>query len=409
MFSLMEGRHTHPSTLYPGGVGTVPSNQLFTEYQRRLTTYAEFMKKCLPLHNDLFDFFYEALPGYEKVGQRRVLLGCWGAYNDPGVCDYRYEHMTDWGRAMYVTPGVIVDGKHVTTDLVDINLGIRILLGSSFYDDWQNQEIFVDHDPLGNPVDRNHPWNQTTIPRPQKRNFDGNYSWVMSPRWYDRNSGEHLALDTGGGPIARLWSTALAGLVDIGYIKSTGHSVKIYLPKTRTKPEVEFEWQIPKWSNALERDRSRTYFQAYCAAAAYYFLDRAFAELAAGRTRTWTEFTVPDEAIGCGFHEAVRGVLSHHMVIRDRKIANYHPYPPTPWNASPRDIYGTPGPYEDAIQNTPIFEENGPDNFKGIDIMRAVRSFDPCLPCGVHMYVGGGKTLKVVHSPMFGVGQMAKD
>ena len=112
---------------------------------------------------------------------------------------------------------------------------------------------------------------------------------------------------------------------------------------------------------------------------------------------------MPDEAIGCGFHEAVRGVLSHHMVIRDGKIANYHPYPPTPWNASPRDIYGTPGPYEDAVQNTPIFEENGPDNFKGIDIMRAVRSFDPCLPCGVHMYLGGGRELERIHSPMFGV------
>ena len=58
-------------------------------------------------------------------------------------------------------------------------------------------------------------------------------------------------------------------------------------------------------------------------------------------------------------------MLSHHMVIRDGKIANYQPYPPTPWNASPRDVYGTPGPYEDAVQNTPIFEENGPENFKG--------------------------------------------
>ena len=95
--------------------------------------------------------------------------------------------------------------------------------------------------------------------------------------------------------------------------------------------------------------------------------------------------------MSCGFHEAARGVLSHHMVIREGKIANYQPYPPTPWNASPRDTYGTPGPYEDAVQNTPIFEENGPENFKGIDIMRAVRSFDPCLPCGVHMYTGGGR------------------
>ncbi|HEY4904053.1 MAG TPA: nickel-dependent hydrogenase large subunit [Candidatus Sulfotelmatobacter sp.] len=403
MFCLMEGRHVHPSTLYPGGVGTVPTVQLFTDYIVRLMKYVEFMKKVLPLHDDLFDFFYEALPGYEEVGRRRILLGCWGSFNDPEHCDYTYKNMTHWGRKMFVTPGVVVDGKLVTTDLVDINLNIRILLGSSYYDDWKNAETFVKTDPLGNPVDKNHPWNQTTIPRPQKRDFAGKYTWVMSPRWLDKRTGDHLALDTGGGPIARLWATALAGLVDIGYIKSTGKSVKIYLPKTMSKPEVEFEWKIPQWSNAIERDRARTYFQAYAAACALHFAEKAMAELHAGKTKTWSDFKVPEEAIGCGFHEAVRGVLSHHVVIRKGKIANYHPYPPTPWNANPRDIYGTPGPYEDAVQNTPIFEENGPDKFKGIDIMRAVRSFDPCLPCGVHMYLGGGKVLKTHHSPMFGV------
>jgi len=403
MFCLMEGRHVHPSTLYPGGVGTVPTVQLFTDYMVRLMKYVEFMKKVVPLHDDLFDFFYEALPGYEKVGQRRILLGCWGSFQNPDVCDYTYKNMDKWGNAMYVTPGVVVDGELVTTNLVDINLGIRILLGSSYYDSWENGEMFVRHDPLGNPVDRNHPWNQTTTPRPQRRDFKGNYSWVMSPRWYDKRTGDHLALDTGGGPIARFWATALAGTVDIGYIKATGKSVKIYLPKTAGKPEVEFEWKIPKWSNAIERDRARTYFQAYSAAAALYFAEQAMRELHKGNTKTFREFKVPEDGIGCGFHEAVRGVLSHHVVIRDGKIANYHPYPPTPWNANPRDIYGTPGPYEDAVQNTPIFEENGPENFKGIDIMRAVRSFDPCLPCGVHMYLGKGKTLDVGHSPMFGV------
>lgn len=401
MFCLMEGRHVHPSTLYPGGVGTVPTVQLFTDYLVRLARYAEFMKKCVPLHDDLFNFFYEALPGYEQVGYRRTLLGCWGSFNNPDVCDYTYKNMAEWGRAMYVTPGVVVDGKLVTTSLVDINLGIRILLGHSYYEDWQNAETFVKKDPLGNPVDKRHPWNQTTIPKPQKRDFNGAYSWTMSPRWFDGK--DYLALDTGGGPLARFWATALAGLVDIGYVKATGHGVKIYLPKTATMPEVEFEWKIPKWSNAIERDRARTYFQAYAAACAYYFVEQALNELHAGRTKTWTEFTVPEEAIGCGFHEAVRGVLSHHVVIRDGKIANYHPYPPTPWNGSVRDVYGTPGPYEDAVQNTPIFEENGPDNFKGIDIMRAVRSFDPCLPCGVHMYLGNGKVIQARHSPMFGL------
>jgi hydrogenase large subunit len=125
-------------------------------------------------------------------------------------------------------------------------------------------------------------------------------------------------------------------------------------------------------------------FQAHSAACALCFLEKALAEIRAGKSKTWTEFRVPMDAISCGFTEAVRGVLSHHMVIRGGKIANYHPYPPTPWNASSRDSYGTPGPYEDAVQGQPIFEENARDNFNGIDIMRTVRSFDPCLPCGVH-------------------------
>src|ERR1700716_1584725 len=149
MFCLMEGRHVHPSTLYPGGVGTLPTVQLFTDYLSRLMRYVEFMKRVVPMHDDLFDFFYEALPGYEEVGRRRVLLGCWGALNDPHACDFRYETMTDWGRKMFVTPGIVVDGKLVTNNLVDINLGIRILLGHSYYEDWADKEMFVEKDPLG--------------------------------------------------------------------------------------------------------------------------------------------------------------------------------------------------------------------------------------------------------------------
>jgi hydrogenase large subunit len=380
-------------------VGTVPSVQLFSEYMIRLSRYTEFVKRMVPLHDDLFDFFYTALPGYEAVGQRRVLLQCMGAFQDPEACDFRYESMSDWGRKMFVTPGIVVDGQLITTDLVEMNLGIRILLGSSFYDDWQEQETFVERDPLGNPVDKRHPWNQTTLPKPQKRDFGSRYTWVMSPRWFDTRSDSLLALDTGGGPLARLWTTALAGQVDFGTIQATGSGVKIGLPRTANLPAAELEWKIPAWANALERNRARTYFQAYAAAAALYFAEQGLAEVHAGRLNTWSEFSVPDEAIGCGFHEAVRGGLSHHLVIRDGKIANYHPYPPTAWNASPRDSFGTPGPFEDAIQNTPLFEENGPDSFKGIDIMRTIRSFDPCLPCGVHMYLGDGRVLETRHSP----------
>jgi hydrogenase large subunit len=404
MFCLMEGRHVHPSTLYAGGVGTVATIQLFTDYYIRLMRYVEFLKRIVPLHDDLFDFFYQALPGYEKVGLRRTLLGCWGAFQDPDVCNFEYRDMTRWGRSMFVTPGVVVDGKLVTTDLVEINLGIRILLGSSYYEDWEGKEVFVKNDPLGNKVDVRHPWNQHTLPMPQKRDFDKKYSWVMSPRWFDGK--DHLALDTGGGPLARLWTIALAGLVDIDTIKATGTSIVMNFPRTALKPEKTFEWKVPKWSNTIERDRARTYFQAYAAACALHFIEKALAEVRAGNTKTWEPFKVPDEGIGCGFTEAVRGVLSHHLVIRGGKIANYHPYPPTPWNANPRDVYGTPGPYEDAVQGQPIFEESPRDKFKGIDIMRTVRSFDPCLPCGVHMSLGKGKMVERIHSPAAFGGQL---
>src|SRR5207245_4078231 len=107
-------------------------------------------------------------------------------------------------------------------------------------------------------------------------NFEGKYTWVMAPRWHDRRTGDYLALDSGGGPLARFWVTALAGRVDLGYVKATGRSVQIHLPKTASLPDVDLEWKIPRWSNTLERDRARTYFQAYAAAAALAFVERAW-------------------------------------------------------------------------------------------------------------------------------------
>ena len=237
---------------------------------------------------------------------------------------------------------------------------------------------------------------------PQKRNFEGKYTWVMSPRWYDTRTKDHLALDTGGGPIARLWATALAGLVDIGYIKATGDSVKIYLPKTATKPEVEFEWKIPQWSNAIERDRARTYFQAYAAAAALYFAEQALEELHAGHTKTWTEFKVPERGHRLRLpRSGARRLVAPRRYPRrqDRQLSSLSAHAV---ERQPPRYLRHAGPLRRRRANTPIFEENGPDNFKGIDIMRAVRSFDPCLPCGVHMYLGNGKEIDVRHVPMFG-------
>ena len=88
---------------------------------------------------------------------------------------------------------------------------------------------------------------------------------------------------------------------------------------------------------------ARSHHQAYSALVGLYNLEQALKEVRAGRTKSWNDFKVPESAISVGFHEAARGVLSHHMVIRDGKIANYQPYPPT-WNGNLRDVHGTPGP-----------------------------------------------------------------
>ena len=403
MFCLMEGRHVHPSTLYPGGVGTTATVQLFTDYLTRLMRYVEFMKRVVPMHDDLFDFFYEAMPGYEEVGRRRADMVCWGSLNDPEHCDFKYENMTNWGRKMFVSPGVIRDGQLLTNDLVEINLGIRILLGSSFYEDWEDQEMFVTRDAAGQPGGPQAPVEPAHDPaagqaRLRQQVQLGHVAALVrrqgSPGRRHRRRPDRQAVGDRAGRPRRLRLRQVDREQRADQPAADDEQARAHL---RVEDPLR---QGRPLSNAIERDRARTYFQAYAAACALYFMEKALAEIRAGRTKTWEPFNVPDEAISVGFTEAVRGVLSHHMVIRGGKIANYHPYPPTPWNASVRDSFGTPGPYEDAVQNTPIFEENPPDQFKGIDIMRAVRSFDPCLPCGVHMYLGNGKVLEKVHSPM---------
>jgi hypothetical protein len=96
--------------------------QLFTDYLTRLMRYVEFMKRVVPMHDDLFDFFYEALPGYEEVGRRRA---CWsaGAPPRPRRVQLPLQGHDQLGPEDVRHPGVSVDGKLVTNDLVEINLG----------------------------------------------------------------------------------------------------------------------------------------------------------------------------------------------------------------------------------------------------------------------------------------------
>src|SRR5262249_57232819 len=77
---------------------------------------------------------------------------------------------------------------------------------------------------------------------------------------------------------------------------------------------------------------------------------------------------------------------------------------PSTWNASPTDRWRQPGPYEEAVLNTPLLEEtNDPAQFKGIDILRAIRSFDPCMPCTTHIHSDAGVITREVNTCACGV------
>ncbi len=85
------------------------------------------------------------------------------------------------------------------------------------------------------------------------------------------------------------------------------------------------------------------------------------------------------EVKGFGYHEAPRGTLSHWVVLRDGKIANYQAVVPTTWNASPRDEKDAMGPYEASLVGNPIADPEKP-----LEVLRTIHSFDPCLACAIH-------------------------
>jgi hydrogenase large subunit len=190
------------------------------------------------------------------------------------------------------------------------------------------------------------------------------------------------------GPYSRLWANALAE--DYGhtkFIEPTGHSLKMHMPHGNL-PEAELEWRIPDQWGAFERNRGRAYSIAYTALIAYENLLMGLDLQRKGETRTSVDYKVPkDFRVGAGFWGAGRGYLTHHAVIDNGVIENYQILTPSTWMASPKDPFGNPGPYEEAVHATPLLENyEKPEDFKGIDVLRTIRSFDPCMPCTTHIY-----------------------
>jgi hydrogenase large subunit len=392
MASLMGGKHPHVQTLIPGGVAKTVTAQDMETYYALVAREIAFTKELVCVFDDLLDFCASA--GLDKTGVTPVNLLSHGIYDDPFAYDAEYGHMSAWGEKRAITPGIIIDGKLVTTDLTEIQVGTIELVTHSYYDETPSAEI--ESDPLGNRLSKDHPWNEENPARPGKeKDWQNKYSWAKTPRWHDwkhRVDGQTHVLEAG--PLARMWITAVARKTP----EATGSSFKFTLPAGavegfRVPEELTLEWKIPETINALERVRARAYFHAFSAYHAYRTFAQAMELIKKGEAKVWNRYAKPKDGMGIGMTEAMRGALAHWCVMRDGKIHRYQIITPTAWNCGPRDQLGRPSPYESAIIGTPITEKPVDGKLDGVDVVRTIRSFDPCLACCVGVYSPDGREI----------------
>lgn len=384
ILSLIYGKYPHPSTIVPAGLGTGLDHSTLNQVLARIVRLLDWAKRVAAIWDDLVEFFYAADPAYGQVGLRPANLISTGIFDDPDAYDATYARADRWAARRHVTPGVVVGGRLRTSRMSQVVAGMEEFVNHSFYDDWADRDG-VRTAPDGTPLSPYHPWNKQTRPRPEPRSFKERYSWSTAPRW-DREPME-------SGPLARQWITALAGTVETEFISARPSGIDILVPEGML-PETTITWRIPAAANALERNRARATHVAYCLMSAYSFLLRAFDQLG-GKDRSMTRPVTIEDGIGVGLWEAGRGTLTHFCQVEGGRLTNYQILTPSTWMASPRDPWEVPGPYEEAVLNTPLLEETAAgEDFVGVDILRAVRSFDPCLPCAVHLDTGRGTIIR---------------
>lgn len=374
--SLMLGKFPHPSTAAPGGLTTTLSRTGLTQVFSRLRDLVRYAKMFPLIWDDLLDFLLSNKPGFREVGRGPadlISVGCW---DDPAVYDARYETMDAWGKARLSTPGAVVDGDLETTDLTRIDAGIEEFVDRSFYDGWASAAPRFEDTPAGDTISPHHPWNKRTLERPTRATWTGPYSWATAPRWEGR------PMETGS--LARLWITAKAQELDDPFIQPTGDGLDLVLPKADL-PKMTLRWQIPDQVNAAERLRARAYSIAHAGLGCYVSLVAALDEMKTGRLEVHTPFDVPGRGThrGVGLWDDPRGALSHHVVLDGGTLEAYQIVAASTWNASPRGPEDQPGPLERSVQATP-WATGTEGASPGIDLVRAARSFDPCMVCAAH-------------------------
>ena len=218
-----------------------------------------------------------------------------------------------------------------------------------------------------------HPWKGKTQPDYTDFQDNGKYTWVKAPRY----NGRPMEV----GPLAN---------VLVGYAQ--GH------PLTRKWTDQAIDRvsavskrkiTVDKLESTMGRYAARAIRSAMLADLAVKHCELLTNNILSGDVATHNPPQFPKGEIeGVGTHEAPRGTLSHWVVVRDGKLANYQAVVPTTWNASPRDAQGNVGPYEASLMGNPVADPERP-----LELLRTVHSFDPCMACACHTFDPDGKEI----------------
>ena len=210
-----------------------------------------------------------------------------------------------------------------------------------------------------------HPYKGETVPKYTDFQDDGKYSWLKAPTFY----GKPMQV----GPLARVLNMLAAG----------HEPTKLYATKALdlVSTIAGAKVGLDAMHSTIGRHAARAVGCAVQCDELVKQWDLLLANMAKGDLKTFNRPEFPKgEQMGVGFHEAPRGVLSHWVVIKDGKIANYQCVVPTTWNAAPRNEKDQPGAYEACLVDTPVADAEKP-----LEVLRTVHSFDPCLACAVHV------------------------
>jgi hydrogenase large subunit len=390
-YAVIGGKYPHSESIVPGGVTLKPTEEQLDQFLQRLAPFTDYAKRCIAIWNEIFQFLYDADPGYVQVGEAPATMIDFGQWDNDEVYDATYANCDAWGVARWSTPGAIIDGQLVTTRLTELNCGLEEFVDRSFYDRHQGSPRFRT-DPLGNPLSPQHPWNRSIAVNADKTSTPEPYSWASAMTWRQRTFEV--------GAYARIYLSALGGRLPVSqHFASTGKSLLMRLPAGKL-PAMDVEWRPPATWNAFERNRARAYAVAYNLLVLTENAERARRLMRAGASTLVESFTIPEqgESFGAGFCGAGRGFLAHWAVVRNGAFANYQIAVPSRINAGPRAPWGELGAMERAVLNTPILEKPADPNepFTGIDVIRAIQSFDPCMPCTAQLHMEDGQTLERV-------------